>query len=80
MTFDVTQEPKHRWYWEWPWKKWVKVTHKVKKPKCSFCGYKFKKEEIGQKPTISLGEQKQLLKERVMKHANVQRKKPKYHG
>jgi hypothetical protein len=79
MAFQVAYEPKKRHWWDFRRKQWFSVTHRVKKPECSFCGYKFKKEEIIQKPTISKDE---VRAENIKKSRRtfVRRGKPKWHS
>jgi hypothetical protein len=64
---NLEQEPKEKHYWDWKKKEWKTYTNKEKKLECSFCGYKFKKEEWFQKPTKTKEEEYEILKEEANK-------------
>jgi hypothetical protein len=80
LAYDLIQYPKERHFWFWNKKQWVTVKHKKRKLKCAFCGYKFQDNEIRQLPTVSLEEEEQKLKDKVIAHKNIQRKKLKHHA
>ena len=73
--FPKELPPKEKHYWDYKFKTWKKVKDKERKPECSFCGYKWKKDEYPQAPTVSLEEERKKLAKKSNKNSYYKKAK-----